>query len=142
MGRTSPEEYTETNAEPAEAPRHFRERAARLEQLCQALLDRHYEEIGLLDLGAGRVQALPELEAARIGPLLAACAEDYGAGVRGWIADRAFGDEDRQALSALLPEALTERLRQAGRVSAGSRGFRRGGRSETCRRRIAPRRTF
>ena len=103
MGRTMPE---------AEAQR-LRERAALLERLCHAMLNQHYEEIGLVDPFAGTLSPLPEFGAPRTGAFFAACAEDYGAGVRSLMDERAFSDADREALSALLPEALrgTDRVR-------------------------------
>ena len=83
------------------------ENPALLARICRKLLGTHYEECGLLDVKAGRMAALGQGR----GLFLAACGENYDEGIRR-LMDAAAEAEDREALAALLSEALLPKLRE------------------------------
>ncbi|MCR5664642.1 MAG: response regulator, partial [Oscillospiraceae bacterium] len=91
-----------------------REKAAVLERICRYTIDRHYEESCLIDVRTRHTR--PLLDGARPGPILNACADDFAAGVRTLMDSEACAEEDREALSRLLPEALLPALRLEGEV--------------------------
>ena len=70
-------------------------------------------ESGVIDFSARRMTALIQ-DCAEAGLFLTACAENYEDGIRGLMDNAAFDDEDREALSALLPENLLPALAGLG----------------------------
>ena len=75
---------------------------------CRSVLRTHFEECGILDLSTRRMSALSE--DAKTGLFLNACAADYETGIHALMDTAACGDEDREALSLLLPDKLLPAL--------------------------------
>ncbi len=89
-------------------------KATVLEKVCRNTIRRHYEESCLIDVGTGHTR--PLFDDVHGGLFLRACASDFSAGVRSLMRHAASAEEDRDALSHLLPDELLPALRSEGEV--------------------------
>ena len=89
---------------------------AQMTRACRDVIRSHFEESDIIDIPARRMTALIQ-DGTEAGLFLAACAENYEDGIRGLMDNAAFDDEDREALSALLPENLLPALAEKGTVT-------------------------
>ena len=112
-------EKKQTVNDPASACTPQDDRIALLAQISRYTLKNHSEEGFLLDIASGRVRPLPECGETP-GVFLRACAGGYEAGIRR-LMDGAGSEEDREALSRLLPEAMLPALQGTGRLQARCR---------------------
>ncbi|MCR5135879.1 MAG: response regulator [Oscillospiraceae bacterium] len=85
-------------------------RAAVLEEFCRFVVTGQYEETDLLDLGSGKLRALPERREERTAVFLTACAENYEDGIQKLIENNRDFPESAELLPTLLPDSLTEAL--------------------------------
>ncbi len=87
-----------------------------LEAACRYIISNHYEESILISIPDGNVYPLISDDRAAAGMILTACARGYEAGIRDIIEYRAFTEDDRDALSMLLPDNMMSRLEGGGQI--------------------------